>query len=648
MLKGNKGKFIRCFDASQADRRIMRLILAVSPTGHLRYNDAHRCGKVIDLSRIARKKSVKCRRAYKLLLELRVSNFGIIEQMIWQPGQGLNIITGETGAGKSLVVDALEALLSARDDETIIRYGSDTAFLEGRFDISGAKYYRRLHELLGENGLLESGGSELIISKEMRRRGRSALRVNGKAVPRGVLSRLGSLMVDIHGQSDHLSLLNRDFHLDFLDAYGHTTELRDEFATRAALLALRQQELKTINENEKERVRQGDFLRFQIDELKRADLKAGEEEALEKERSIQASSEKLKEASHEAYRALYGDDSTVSGASALDKLGAAAHAMQTIAALDDTLQPQLDYIRELESGLADIARDLRSYRDRIDYDPQRLEFIELRLGLIRDLKRKYGQSIAEINEYLKKAGERLAAFDTSGERRRQLETDILSLKKEMGDIAARLSRKRTDAARELMAAVNRELAELDMAQVEFAVSLERNEHEDGIPLPDGNSYAVTRDGIDIAEFRASTNPGEPVKPLAAIASTGEVSRFMLALKSALAEADSIPVLVFDEIDIGVGGRSGEIVGRKLWELGRHRQVVCITHLPQIAAFADYHYRVQKKSAGDRTTSAIEPIHGDDLVKEIALMLAGPQHTETALQSTRELMDKAMAWKGMNH
>jgi len=579
-----------------------------------------------------------------LLLELRVSNFGIIEQINWHLSQGLNVITGETGAGKSLVIDAVETLLSGKAGEAVIRHGAEDAFLEAVFDITRQDMHSHLYELLTESGLIAPGENSLIISGEIHRKARSVFRANGKAISRELLHRIGSLLIDIHGQSEHLSLLNRDFHLNFLDAYAHTADLKNQFSSKATRLLQIEQEIRAINEQAKEQARQEEFLSFQIDELRRADLKEGEEEALEKERTIHASSEKLKAASHEAYAAIYGDNNSTPGASALEKLNEAISAMQSITELDDTLKPQLDSAQELEAVLSDIASDIRKYRDGIEYDPQRLQEIEFRTELIRELKRKYGQTITEMLDYLENAEKQLATISSSEERLKQLEERKGSLKKEMSETAAELHRKRADAAKKLMSKVDGELQELNMSQVKFEVLITGNESEDGLPFPDGNSYAFTKEGVDIVEFRASTNPGEPLKPLAAIASTGEISRFMLALKSALAEADNIPVLIFDEIDIGVGGRSGEVIGRKLYEIASHRQAICITHLPQIAVFADAHYSVQKKATAGRTASKIELLQGDDRLKEITLMLSGPQPTEITKKNAGELMRKAAAWK----
>jgi len=273
-----------------------------------------------------------------------------------------------------------------------------------------------------------------------------------------------------------------------------------------------------------------------------------------------------------------------------------------------------------------------------------LEEIELRLELIRNLQRKYGQTITEVLDYQRKAEVELEGLSFSNERRVELEERRSCLREEMGQMAFELSQARGEAARKLEAEVKQELQDLDMSKIVFEVAISQVKAADGIPFPDGDTYAFTNEGVDIVEFMVSTNPGEPLKPLTRIASTGEISRFMLALKGALSQADHIPVLIFDEVDIGVGGRSGEIIGRKLWALARNRQVICVTHLPQIAAFADAHYRIQKEAAGSRTLSRLQPLEDESQLKELAVMLGGHQYTETSLDNARELRQKASTWK----
>jgi DNA repair protein RecN (Recombination protein N) len=578
-----------------------------------------------------------------LLDELTVKGFGIIEEITWKLAGGLNVITGETGAGKSLVVDAVEALLSGQVRDEDIRHGEEEARVEGIFHVTDGKGAASLISLLTEKGL-ESGENALIVTCDFRRQGRTTPRVNSHAVSRALLQDIGNALVDIHGQSEHISLLRKSQHLDFLDAYAHTLDMRHEFGVKAAALHQMEREIKSLTRSEQEVARQIELLNFQIEEIKRARLREGEDAELAKELTLLTSAEKLKAASYEVYRIIYGDDSAASSSSAVDKLGEALAAMRHIVETDPSLQKQLAYLEETVHGLEETARDVHSYGENLSYDPQRLEEVQNRLELIKSLERKYGSSISGVLEYLKKAEAEMNGIAGSGERRAQLEAEREQLKKEMGVLAAKLSRKRGQAAQKLAAAVKKELADLSMARVDFAVAMTREPSPEGIPLPDGESYRFSSSGVDDVFFEASTNPGEPRKPLEKIASTGEISRFLLAMKSALAEADTIPVLIFDEIDIGIGGRSGEVIGRKLWNLARSHQVICVTHLPQIAAFADAHYSVSKRTTGGRTVSTIEALGGEARVNELAVMLGGPRYTASALSAARELIEKAEAWE----
>jgi len=580
-----------------------------------------------------------------LLLELRVRDFGIIEDMNWSLSRGLNVITGETGAGKSLVIDAVEALLSGKIDEENIRYGANETHIEGVFTLSKKENDTpQLRALLLDNGLDTDDGA-LVISCELHRQGRSVARVNRHTVPRGLLYQIGCSLIDIHGQSEHLSLLNTEYHLDFLDSYAHALDLRHSFGTKASELHQAEQELESLAKEGKEIAHHEELLRFQIDEIRQAKLQEGEEAELEQERNILSSSEKLKASSYEIYNTLYGEDVSSPSASALEKLNEAVQTMRKLVELDPALKQQLDTLEGTVPELEEIARDIRSYADRMEYDPKRLEEIESRLELIRNLKRKYGQSITEILEYLQKVEKELDKLSYSLDRSAELKQLRNSLKQEMGHIAFELSQARTRAAKKLAVEVKKELRDLKMSQVQFEVSInQKRVQEEGIPFPDGKNYAFSKGGVDAVEFMASTNPGEPVKPLAKIASTGEISRFMLALKGVLSKTDNIPILVFDEIDIGVGGRCGEIIGEKLWTLAQNRQVICVTHLPQIAAFADAHHSIQKKICGTRTVSTLETLQGESRIRELTAMLAGSQCTEASVNSIREFVQKAELWK----
>ena len=578
-----------------------------------------------------------------MLLEIRVKNLGIIESIDWDLSSGLNVITGETGAGKSLVIDAVETLLEGKVADEVIRHGSDEARIEGVFTLPDNESLLQLRELLAEKGL-KSDEENLVISCEFKRQGRSIVRVNGQAVTRGVLRQIGRLLIDIHGQSEHLSLLDRKYQLDFLDAYGHTMDLRHSFSAKVTELYKLEQELKALVEEEKDAARREEFLSFQLDEIRRAKLRVGEEEELERERNVLSSAEKLKAISYEAYQALCKEDASRASTPALDKLNEALEIMKKLVELDPTLSQQLNYLGEAVYGLEDVARDIRAYSERLEHNPERLEEVESRLELIKNLKRKYGQTIADILSYLEKTEKELESISLSSERQAELEKMRAQLKAEMGQIASELSKARVTAAGKLVTEVKKELQDLNMSQVEFEVSITQEESEEGIPLPGGKTYVFSNEGVDVVEFMASTNPGEPVKPITKIASTGEISRFTLALKGALSEVDNIPVLIFDEIDIGVGGRSGEIIGKKLWVLAQNRQVICVTHLPQIAAFADAHYNVHKYESGTRTVSMLQALEGESRTKEIAVMLAGPQYTEISLSDARAVIQKAHAWK----
>jgi DNA repair protein RecN (Recombination protein N) len=578
-----------------------------------------------------------------MLDELSVKNFGIIEEIDWKPSPGLNVITGETGAGKSLVVDAVEALLSGQAHEEDIRHGAAEARVEGIFHRGDGEGYKALGQLLKDKGL-EGDDGAVLLACEFRRQGRTTPRVNHQAVSRALLKEVGGAMVDIHGQSEHLSLLDKQNHLDYLDAYAHTLEKRHDFAGKVQQLHQIEREIQSLTRDERELARQTELLNFQIEEIRRAELEEGEEEALQKELTILTSAEKLKTAAFEIYRVIYGEDSAMAASSALDRVNEALPLMKQIVDTDASQQAKMGSLEGIINGLEELAREVRAYGDNLNFDPQRLQEVQERLELLKSLKRKYGNSVKEVLEYLVRAEKELAGLAFSGERRAELETQREKLKKEMGELASRLSQERQKAGKKLAAVVKKELGELSMARVEFFVVNEQDTSPEGIPFPDGKYYKFDSRGADDVAFLASTNPGEPAKALDKIASTGEISRFMLALKSALAEADTIPVLIFDEIDIGIGGRSGEVIGRKLWKLAQHHQVICVTHLPQIAAFADAQYRVSKKTARDRTVSTIESLEGETRTKEIAVMVGGPRYTESALKAARELIEGAEAWK----
>ncbi len=405
-----------------------------------------------------------------MLIELRVKNFGIIEEINWSLDSGLNVITGETGAGKSLVIDAVAALLAGRTDDEAIRYGAAEAHLEGVFALPKGQSLSQVRELLAENGL-EDDGEILVILCEFRKHGRDVFRVNRHTVPRGMLTRIGRFLLDIYGQDQHMSLLNKEYQLDFLDSYARTVDLRHSFSTRAAELARVEHELKAIVEEEKDIARREEFLRFQIDEIWQAELREGEEEELEAQRTVLASTEKLKAFSYEAYQAIYGGEKFPQSVSTLDKLNEALQAMKKLVELDATLKQEFNYLDETVHVLEEVARDIRAYSDRLEYDPKQIEAVELRLGLISNLKGKYGQTITEILGYLQKAESQLEEISHSTEKRARREETRSYLIAEMGSMASELSKARTRAAGKLVTTVKGELKEFDVRKDEVAIAV---------------------------------------------------------------------------------------------------------------------------------------------------------------------------------
>jgi DNA repair protein RecN (Recombination protein N) len=573
---------------------------------------------------------------------LTVKDLGIIENIHWKPCDGLNVITGETGAGKSLIIDAIELLLTGNSNDDIIRSGANETRIEGIFSLSPKNNSSHLRALLQEKDLI-SDKETLILTCVIRKNKPAIIKINGQAVTKYFLRQIGELLIDIHGQSDHLSLLDKKQNTYFLDAYAHTLEFRKNFVFKLAQLNEILSELNILSQKELDSVRQEEFLRFQIEEIKRADLHEEEDEELEKERHIISHSEKLREYSEQVYQSLYEGSPSQYSSSALTKVNEALKALKKLVELDPNLTQQLNYLDKSIYGIEEVARDIHSYAETIQDNPSRLDEIESRLELIRNLKRKYGKTISEILSYFKMAELELEGFRDSFDKQIRLKQQKETLKLELGLLAMELSQKRSQAAANLVLSVEKELETLQMSQMKFEVLLSHIPSPEGIGV-EGEYFAFNNDGIDNVEFLVSSNPGELLKPIAKIASTGELSRFTLALKGVLSEADNIPVLLFDEIDIGIGGRSGDIIGKKLWALSRNHQVICVTHLPQIAVYADNQFYVNKNFLGDRTTSSLEQLSYDQRLKEIAAMLDGSDFGETALKNAAELINKAQVWK----
>jgi len=582
-----------------------------------------------------------------MLVELTIRNFAIIEAVQIPFGSGLNVLSGETGAGKSILIDALGAVLGDRVSTDMVRTGAASASIDATFDFNCMAQRDGLSHVLEELEVDESEG-QLILSREIHAGGRSSARLNGRPTTVSILAQIGSLLVDIHGQSEHLSLLKPAAQIQMLDRFAEAIPLREELARKLAELRKTQSALEQSRSGARERMQRVDLLRYQIEEIDRASLQPGEEEELTGERARLANADRLANDAATAYVALVGNDDLDIGGGAVPSLRQAASVFASIATIDSTIGGVSERAAELLYLVEDLATEARTYRDSIDVDPERLAAVDDRLGEIRQLQRKYGASVADILEHGRVAEEELEQLTGSEVDTEALAEQVDALSQEVGELAAQLSEKRSSVAELLASDVEQAIARLNMGTAEFAVSLDRVEDARGVPVRctsgDVKRFLVDPSGIDRVSFLIAPNPGEGLKPLNKIASGGETARLMLALKSILSEADQTPTLVFDEIDVGVGGRSGQVVGETLWSLTKNHQVIVITHLPQIAAFGDLHFQIAKRERDGRVVSDIETLDESERQKELAAMLDGTPITESSLQSAAEMLDRAVAAK----
>ena len=632
-----------------------------------------------------------------MLLELTIKDFAIIDSLHLRLHRLFNVFTGETGAGKSIIIDAVNTLLGGKIGAEYVRAGCERATVEGVFSIDAlpaisdewtpveddegaayggtngastvyeafdqaeASHLQRLQvdaasadarialaALLREYDITPEDG-QLILSRDIfRSSGRTVARINGRALSQQVLQQVASWLVDIHGQSEHMSLLRPDQHVNFLDRYAELLPLRAELGTKVTEWRNARKTLQSLQQTERDQSRRAEFLRFEIDEIERAELRPGEIEELEEERKVLSNAEHLREHCELVYGAIKGAD--VGGDDykpAMDQLRIAQRSLGELARLDKSLQEYADNLAEAIYQLEDVAASISSYESDIEDDPRRLSEIEERLDQIARLKRKYGATIEEI---LERAAEDQAELDTITNRDEiiaKLQGQDSEYRREIGQIAQELSARRREAAQRLSVAMEEQLNDLNMRRARFSVEIEQVPDEQGVPASVNGqleqNYACDLTGIDRVQFLIAPNPGEPFKPLTKIASGGETSRLMLALKTILTSADATPTLIFDEIDAGISGQSGQIVGAKLWMLTQNHQVICVTHLPQIAAFADTHYNVSKQIFDDRTMTIVNELRPEQRVREVAHIMGG-NVTEFSMKSAEEILARAYLWK----
>jgi DNA repair protein RecN (Recombination protein N) len=569
-----------------------------------------------------------------MLTELRIQNFAIIDKLDLKFAAGLVILTGETGAGKSIILDAITMLIGGRAEATLIRTDAEQAFVEGVFKLKGAAR-AAVHEVLKREELMDDP-DYVTLTREVRREGRSVARVNGRTVGVSLLKELGAALVDIHGQSEHLSLLDPRAHLGLLDRFADIgEELKAYRTTYHKLIAVRR-ELNELRQMQADSDRRVEMLTFQAEEIEAAKLKKGEDETLRRERDRLANAESLAQHAQEALTIL--DESTPEVSAASDLVGQAARALAALAKTDPAQASLSERADLLLENLTDLTRDLRDYLDEIEFNPKRLDEVEERLDLIHNLTRKYGGSIEAVNAFAVEARKQLENITNAAERIGALEAEEEKLLAKLSQQGGALSSKRMQAAEEMGKGIETELDDLKMAAARFGVDFQAKPDPNGVSLADGTRVAFDQNGFDRVEFMVAPNPGEGLKPLAKIASGGETSRLMLALKNVMARADEIPSLIFDEIDQGIGGRVGLVVGHKLWNLARSHQVFCVTHLPQLAVFGDQHWQVQKLIEKGRTLTRVEKLDGEPRLLELSQMLG--EVGEGTLRSAHELLQTA--------
>ena len=571
-----------------------------------------------------------------MLSELHIQNFAVIEDLQLKFGPFMTAISGEEGSGKSLVVDAISMLLGARAPLKIIRNGTSSARVEGIFWLSSTTM-NLLNNTLKDSDIEIDSDGMIVISREIQQQGRSIARINSRVVPQSLLRNISQYLIDVHGQLDYISLLDCHHQLDLLDAHGKAVTFRDSVKSSIDNLRKKLQELDTVDSNKNDgRV---ELLKYQIDEIMRANPQMNEDENLQCKLDILRRAEAIKESCLNSYNNLYGDER--SAAVLIHQ------ALTMLRGINDTTSSIVQHRGELVStitNLEEIARDLRQYSDKIDADSNQLEEIQQRLNLLNTLKRKYGATMDDILDFKNKALGDLESIENHLEYKINLKKAIAAIELEVGKCAEELSLQRRTAAQSLTKIVNDELKDVGLEWAKFDVNLQREESANGLPVSSGKRYNFSRSGIDNVEFMIATNPGEPLRPLRLIASGGETCRIMLALKSALRKVDPIPTLIFDEIDTGVGGRSGDSVGKKLSNLAQQHQVICVTHLPQIACFSDTHIKLSKKSVSGKAVTLVENIDGCGRVEELAAMLGSQHAGKVMVEGAEKLISHAQMWK----
>jgi len=552
-----------------------------------------------------------------MLVELRIRDYAVVEDLTLKLGAGLNALTGETGAGKSIIVGALSLLLGERASSDVVRAGADRATVEAVFDVEGLE---NLQALLDEHGFRADDGL-LILRREVAREGRNRAWVGGSPATAGVVGAIGSALVDLHGQHEHQTLLRPRDQRGILDAYGGAKSLARSVAEAYARVQALRNQLDEREERRREVESRADFLRFQLSEIDEAGLSPAEDDALEAEAGRHEHSGELATGAGQLHARLYDAEDALS-----DAIASALHALERLTDFDGSLREDLERLTEAFHIVSDVGRRMGDYASSVEHDPARLEEVRARLDKIFRLKRKYGPELADVLETAQRVRGELSDLDDADQDLGRIRSELNTTQEELESLAASLSAAREGAASRLGSAVAGVLPELGLEGATFEVRLSSNE-------------TISAAGAESVEFRVAPNRGFDPMPLSKIASGGELSRIMLALKSILASVDRVPVLVFDEIDAGVGGIVATAVAGKLAEVAGLHQVFVVTHLPQVASRAACHLRVEKASGDGMTATSVRALSGEDRVEEVARMLGGDPDSSTSRQHARELLGR---------
>jgi DNA repair protein RecN (Recombination protein N) len=580
-----------------------------------------------------------------MLKSLTIRNYALIESVEIEFESGLNILTGETGAGKSIIIDALSLILGDRTSSDVVRKGSDKAVVEGLF---GMADNTKVKALLRQSEIEIQ--DDLLLRREVSVKGQSRCFVNDTPVTLSVLKEMGDHLVDLHGQHEHQSLLRPETHIGLLDEFGSLDTLVDEYCESYDGLSVLCKEFRALSLKEKELREKRDLYEFQIKEIDAVDPRAGEEGDLESELRILENSEKLYDATSQLYQSLYEGESvqqsseTSSGNSVYDLLLKARNQLEDLSEIDTSFEDIKNECASAAAIVGELTKFIQSYNSKIEFNPERLEQIRERLGQLTLLKKKYGGSLDAVIGHREKIGKEFAMAENFENEIRKLTESMELERKTCSAAAQRLSAKRRELVGKISKSVCSELAKLGIPNAQFDVKIDNHILEkadnktNGVYVKFGRDlYEAMPSGIDFVEFYLSTNAGEDVKPLAKVASGGEISRIMLALKTILAKADRLPLLVFDEIDVGISGRIAQAVGKSMKNLSEFHQVIAITHLPQIAGFADCHFAVEKSESKHRTSSTIRKLEEEERIREVARLLSGEEVTETSMNGARELL-----------